>query len=124
MNTRKLITLSTASLTLALFINACGSSNTTTTSSSSSNLSSTISSSSIETISSSVSSFSSSSEALEAQERIDVVDCSNVSDDALIKIEVGDILINEELNTSIKLIHNEEDTKFACLLSGSAYLIR
>lgn len=128
MNTYKLLTLSTASLIVALFMNACGNSETTTTVSSSSSTSSVltqVSSSSIETIASSKSSSSSSSaEALVAQERIEITTCSDVSDDSLVKIEVGDVLMNEELNTSIKLIHNEDDIKFVCTESGSAYLLR
>ncbi len=67
---------------------------------------------------------SSSSVISNAKERIDLVQCSDVSDDAFISVEKGDLLKKSEDNTSVKLLHDSDDKKFVCITKGSAYLLR
>ena len=127
----------TALITAALLLSGCGSSSSSSStqvdgefdssSSSSSQIviasSSSANSSSLSSMSSSIHS-SSSSVATQAKERIEVVACSAVSDDAYTPIQAGDSLHNEELNTTVEIIHNDDDTKSVCTTSGSAYLLR
>ena len=59
----------------------------------------------------------------EAQTTIAVVDCT-LFDDALTQIESGDVLVAEDANTSVKLIHNEDGTKYVCVVNGTAHILR
>ena len=39
-------------------------------------------------------------------------------------VQDGDLLVKDDDNTSIKIIHNIDDTKEVCVLTGSAHFIR
>lgn len=60
----------------------------------------------------------------EPTEVIALQTCSDVSDDSLTLIESGDTLSPEDVNTSVKITYNEDDTKYVCVLSGTASLLR
>lgn len=50
--------------------------------------------------------------------------CSEVVTNALTQIESGDTLVAEDANTSVKLTHNEDDSKYVCIVAGKAHLLR
>lgn len=39
-------------------------------------------------------------------------------------VQAGDLLVKDDDNTSIKIIHNIDDSKEVCVLTGSAHFIR
>lgn len=41
-----------------------------------------------------------------------------------ITIQVDDLLVKDSTNTTIKIVHDANDTKQVCVVSGSAHIIR
>ncbi len=53
------------------------------------------------------------------QEKIVVTNC-----ETYVTIQVNDLLVKEDDNTSIKIVHDANGTKSICTTSGSAHIIR
>lgn len=67
---------------------------------------------------------SSSSITSHTQQRIEVTECSEVSDDAFTSVQSGDILHNEKADTIVKIRHSEDGSKSLCSTLGKAYILR
>ena len=55
---------------------------------------------------------------------ISVIECSNASDGAYTPIEEGDELVPDDSNTTVEIVHDEDEGRLVCVLNGSAHLVR
>lgn len=56
----------------------------------------------------------------DAQEYSYISVCSD--EDSFTKLELGDILKNEDNNTRVKIVHREDGSRYACTVNGKAYI--
>lgn len=59
----------------------------------------------------------------DAQTQITIVDCNNTNPQYT-NIEDKDVLVKDSQNTQITIIHDSNNTKKVCVISGSAHLVR
>ncbi len=57
------------------------------------------------------------------ENRVNIVSC-DTSSSTYTTIETGDLLVKDSDNTSVDIIHDSEDSKKVCIISGDAFLIR
>ncbi len=55
--------------------------------------------------------------------KVTIVTCSD-SNPIFTTIESGDLLVKEVTPTSVNIVHDTDDNKKVCVITGSAYLLR
>ena len=53
------------------------------------------------------------------QQKIDITSCETYT-----TIQTNDLLVKDDENTTVKIVHDSNGTKTICVSSGSAHLIR
>jgi len=53
------------------------------------------------------------------QQKINITNCESYT-----TIQTNDLLVKDDSNTTVKIVHDSNGTKTICVLSGNAHLIR
>lgn len=53
------------------------------------------------------------------QQKIDITSCETYT-----TIQTNDLLVKDDENTTVKIVHDSNSTKTICVVTGSAHLIR